>query len=298
MTRLWQRIGIAACCAGLMGCGTPRVSTIDPAIRRDAESARAAYESGQPEKAAKLYERAMARASLVDSPDEAGRNAYNLALCQIRMGQPDEARKWLRQATLLFGKPGPDMAKVLVAEAEAARLQGQSAEVAKLADAALKNTAEAIDRVQAHLLLAELAISRGDLDAGQVHYRKANRLAVDKASPSIRARLEAVAARLIQAGVMEGNAAACLERRAHQLKGAGDYQGMAESLKAAGEAYAVAGKPAHAFELLIRAASSLKAAGDDTQALKTAEQVGRLAGEIGDRAGRDRAAILIEGMKQ
>jgi tetratricopeptide (TPR) repeat protein len=298
MSRHWRHIILGIGCLGLAGCGTPRVSTLDPVLRNDAESARAAYDNGMTAKAAELYERAMARARLMDMPDEAGRNAYNLALCQMRMGRPDEALKWLRQARLLLGKPGPAMARILVAEAEAARLLGTSAEAVKLAETVLTSGAEPAEKAQAHLLLAELSVGRGDFDAGRRHYRKASRHAAAGVPPAVGARLEGVAARLIQAGVMDGDAAACLERCANRLKETGDFRRMAESLNGAGAAYAATGRSAQAFELYIRAALSLKAAGEPAQALKSAGQAEALAAQIGDRVSRERAAILIEGMKQ
>jgi tetratricopeptide (TPR) repeat protein len=282
-----------------MGCGTTRVSTRDVVIRNYADNARAAYESGRTEQAAELYGRAMDRARLIDAPEEAGRNAYNLALCQIAMRQSAEARKWLRQAKLLLGRePGAAMAKIMVAEAEAARLGGQFVEAIALASAALIQGAESPEIVQAELLLAEMSMDQGEADMGKKHYRKAVYRVSKGTAPSVRARLDAVAARLIQAAVMKGDAAVCLERRANWLKASGDYCRMGESLKEAGDAYAATGRPSEAFDLLVRAAVSLKAAGKNVQALNTAEQAVALAEQFGDPMCVERAAILVEGMKR
>jgi hypothetical protein len=73
---------------------------------------------------------------------------------------------------------------------------------------------------------------------------------------------------------------------------------MGESLKEAGDAYAATGRPSEAFDLLVRAAVSLKAAGKNVQALNTAEQAVALAEQFGDPMCVERAAILVEGMKR
>lgn len=299
MTRHGRVLLAGVCCVGLAGCGTVRVATLDPVIRNYADNARSAYESGRTEKAAELYARAMERAGLIDSPEEVGRNAYNLALCQIAMGKPAEAQKWLRQAKLSFGnKPGPALAKVMVADAEAARLGGRSVEAVAQAQAALSHGAESAEKIQAELLLAEIALQQGDMKAGEKHYRKALYRVSKETTPPVRARLEGVAAQLIQSSAMKGDAAACLERRANWLKEAGDYTRMGESLKAAGAAYAVTGRAAAAFELLVRGAASLKAAGQTAQALDSAQQAAKLAIVLNKPAYSERAAILLEGMNE
>ncbi|MEI6148545.1 MAG: hypothetical protein WCS01_05575 [bacterium] len=291
-----REIGLFLCCLGLTGCGTPRVSTLDPVIRNYADNARAAYHGGQPDKAAEWYGRAMERARLMDAPEEAGRNAYNLALCRLAMGEPEEAHKLLRQAELLLDKPGPVMARVLVADAEAARLSGQRATAIKQAESALSHSAERDEIAQAELLMAEVYGDQGDFKAGKGHYLKALRQVSSRTAPLVRARLEAEAVHLIQSGSMDGDVAACLARRADWLKAAGDYRHMAESLKAAGEAYASTDRPEQAFPVLIRASLSLKAAGEGAQALKAAEQAARIARQLGDQDRVDRATILMEGL--
>ena len=299
MTRQWRVLLAGFCSMGLVGCGTVRVSTLDPVIRNYADNARVAYEGGRPEKAAELYARAMERASLIDAPEEAGRNAYNLALCHISMGQPIEAQKWLQQAKLSFGgKPGTSLAKVMVAEAEVARLGGRPEEAVTQAQAALSLGAAPAEKAQAELLLAEMALQQGDMTASEKHYRKALYRVSKETNPSVRARLEAVAAKLIQSSAMKGDAAACLERRANWLKAAGDYSQMGLSLREAGAAYAASGRSAVAFELLARATVSLKSAGQSMQALNSAQQAAKLAQELNDPSHVERAAILLEGMKQ
>lgn len=298
MMRCTLGFGVAGAVVLLAGCGTPRVSTLDPVIRSYADSARVAYERGMPGKAGELYGLAMERARLVSAPQEAGRSAYNLALCRMAEGRPAEARTLLRQARLTLGHTGPEAARTYVAEAEAAHLEGDTAATAALALMALDGHPDRDGKLQACLTLAELAAGTNDLETAAGFYRRAAAKESNGTPPLLRARLEGLAVRLIRGGMMEGDAALRLDRRAEWLRAAGQYREMALSLRDAGDAFAVSERPGPAFDRFVRAAQSLSTAGARDLARECARRAKDVAERLPDPACVAQAGVLWEAVSQ
>ena len=298
MKRLGLWFGVGGIVFGMTGCATPRLATLDPVIRNYADSARVAYERGMPARADELYALALERAKLVNAPNEVARNAYNLALCRMAEGRPVEARALLRPARLTLGHTGAELAQTYGADAEAARPEGRVAEATALAGKALACGPGPDGKVQAHLVLAEMAAETNDLETAVIHYRKADRKVSGSTPALLHARLEGLAARLIRGGMMEGDAALRLESRARWFKAAGQYRQMALSLRDAGDAFAVSERPEQAFDCFVRATQSLSAAGENELARETAKRANEVAERLTDADYAGRATILLEGVRK
>lgn len=293
MNAAWTAMGAGALGLMIAGCGTVTLSTRDAGIRQYADSARAAYERRLPADAAALYAKAYDRARLLDLPEEAGRNAYNVALCRMALGQPADARRLLQQARILLDGTRGETARIDVAEAEAARAEGRANEAALLAGAALERGAAGDDRLQAELLLGELSADKGEGAAARRHYRQATGRVTGTTPAVLRARMEGLGARLVGMAAVKGDEAFFLERKAGWQRAAGQYGPMAESLDQAAAAHRKAGRPERAFECWARAAQSLAAGGNRELARQAAERAAQLTRELGDPSYAARMAILM-----
>lgn len=256
---VWLVAGVlaGAGCASSRGRGV----AVDAEIKDMAGSAAVAYARGETARAAALYERALARARLVDATDEVSRNAYNLALCRMAQGRIDEARGLLMQARVLMPVRGADTARAWVAEAEAAQRQGRLDEVAGLLQHSMDAGADAAGRAQVHLMLSSSACSASNWPAAREALGSARRDLRRIEAPELEARAEGIAAQLALTDGNVAGAAAALERQAGWLKSGGRFDEMAATLAMAGESYRTAGLTRQAYPCLMRAAAGLKALG-------------------------------------
>jgi tetratricopeptide (TPR) repeat protein len=269
---------------------------LDPEIRNFADNARGAHERGSYEQAAILYRKALTRAKLMGLSGEAGRIAYNLAVCQLALGRPAEAQKLLREARMLLSGRTEGMARMYVAEAEAAHMQGELSNAVILVSAALDCGPKSGDTLQAELLLGEVRMEQGNLPESKTHYRRAIRLVADDTVPMVHARIDRLGALLIQAQVIEGDAAEAWERRAGWLRTAGQYRQMAESLIQAGSMFDRTGRSGQAFECWARAAQSLDSMGEHVLAGEAVQRAVDLSRRIGDPLHVERARILSDSL--
>ncbi len=276
----------------LPGCWSPKPSTLDPEIKMFAEAANASYQRGEVERADGLYGKALQRARLSDNREEIARNAYNLALCRIVEGKWVEAKSLLTQARVLMGGQGAEVARVLLAEAEVARLSGATAESDQLAGLAVDKGADREGRTQASLLKGEDAFVSGQTLSALGHYRAA-RSGVTRQSPAlIRARLDGLAAHLIQVELLDGDVGGVQLERAEWLKRSGQFKDMAEALNAAATDFEQDGKYVEAFDCQIRAAQSLLAAGNR----EVAKQAAAHAAALAEKTGNANHKVLVAGV--
>lgn len=290
-------VSVVAVVMAVSGCSTPKPGSLDPEIKLFAMSAETAYQRGEVERAEGLYSKALQRARLSDNQPEIVRNFYNLALCRIALGKLGEARVLLAQAQALGGEKGPVAARILLAEAEVARLSGDLAESGRLAKQA---TAAGVDRegsVQASLLQGESAVAAGQMQDALESYRAAKSGASDRTAAGIMARLDELAVPLIRAQLLTGDVSVCQLNRAEWLKKAGQFQEMVTALDAAAHEYEVAGKWADAFDCRIRAAQSLLAAGKRESALVAAKSAADLAERTGSANHKTLAAGILNELK-
>ena len=275
--RLIAALAALAVLAVVSGCSTPKPSTLDPEIKQFADGANAAYHRGEVERADALYGKALQRARLSDNRVEISRNAYNLALCRMGAGKLEEARGLLSQASELAGVKGQEAARIRLAESEVARLSGKADESGPLARQAVLAGADREGRVHALLLQSEAALVSGQVQGALEFHRAAKSGLSGKTPAVIQARLEAVAVRLVQAGVLVGDVGALQLSRADWLKKAGQFKDMVAVLNDAAQHFEKMEKWAEAFDCRIRSAQSLLAAGNRDAAVQAARQASDLA---------------------
>lgn len=275
------------------GCATaPKTPPLDPDLKLMAEGASAAYQRGELQRADELYQRALRRARLIDAGAEVSRNAYNLALCRLGMGRLTEAQNLLRQAAALAGDQGVEVARILLAESEVARLSGEPAESEQLASEAIAAGADREGRVHSLILQAEAAVQVDHLTGALGLYKEARSASSRKTPPMLKARLDGLAVRLVQARLLEGDEAVFQLGRAQWLKVAGQFGMMVQALDGAAARYEQDQKWNDAFHCRIRATQSLLAAGDRV----SAQAMLRKAAELAERTGDAGNKALVTGL--
>ena len=259
-----RRLVIALTILTLVGCATPPTAPPkDKELSRTGDLARAAFEEGATARAADLYGQALNRAHAMDDATEIGNAAYNLALCQILLGQLDQASAALVEAKAAFQRGGSNPADVLLLEATIAQRQGQLEQALSLADQVLSASPDESHRFQAALLQGTVACQQDDPARA--------RTALAEASQHHTANAALLAARERLVGnifLLEGNpaeAAAAFDRAAALFRTAKHYRDMALTLRRAGEAYREAGDTRRAEDRLLRAQRSLAAQGEKAE---------------------------------
>ncbi len=267
----------------LTGCATPTPrGGSDLEIKAAAEAAQVAFQRGEVARADALYVKALARARLTDNRDEIVRNVYNLALCRMISGQLDEARNLLIQAGMLAGERGLIAARILLAESETARLDGDGPGSEQFARQALAAGTDREGTVQAWLLQGEAWLKAGQLKSAMDCHRSASKRITRDTPATVRARLDDLEASLVQARILSGSVAQLQLSRAEWLKKAGQFGDMVRALQAAALALEFESKWAEAFDCRLRIALSLQASGDVKQARIEAGKASELAGQAGN----------------
>jgi tetratricopeptide (TPR) repeat protein len=253
-----RRFVIALTFLTLAGCATPPTAPPkDKELSRTSDLAQAAFEDGATAKAIDLYKEALNRAHAMDDATEIGNAAYNLALCQIILGQLDQASALLVEAKAAFKRSGSNPADVLLLEATVAQRQGRPEQALSLADQVLSASPDENDLFQATLLKGTIACQQNDPARARAALAEADKHHVANA-PLLAAR-ERLTGNIF---LLEGNpaeAAAALDRAAALFQKAKHYRDMALTLRRAGEAYREAGDTQRAEDRLFRAKRSLAA---------------------------------------
>lgn len=266
------------------GCRTHAVGGRDGELKGLVEAGQSAYEQGAPAKAALLYGKAYRRGLLIDQPLEAGRNAYNAALCHLAMGDVRESAAMLGEARRLLGDDAQALVKVDMAEAEAGCLRGDRKVAGELAKRVMAAGAGASERCQAAVLLAEIAQADEEMAAAMSWYKVACGARGKGLAPRLAARRDGVGARLAGGGMLKGSAGALYASQAAFLRDGGAYGEMAVALMKAGDAFTAEGRFVDAFGCYERAVNSWLAAGDKTAAsggvVKAVGLGARLTGEV------------------
>jgi tetratricopeptide (TPR) repeat protein len=257
---------IALVCLSLAGCFGSRNATApqgDKELTLDTELARAAFDDGATSRAAQYYGKALTRAFAMDDAAQIGNAAYNLALCQILLGQLDQAQATLADAGAAFQRSGSNPADVLLLEATVAQRQGKLEQALSLADQVLAASPDENDLFQATLLKGTIACDQDDLARARTALTEADKHHVtDAALLAARERLTG------NIFLLEGNpaeAAAALDRAAALFRTAKHYRDMALTLRRAGDAYQEAGDTRRAEDRLLRAKCSLAAQGEKAE---------------------------------
>ena len=298
------RATIVLAAAALCGCASPSAERPrDRDFLMAMSTGRRFFETAQYDLAAKSYQSALVRASVLDEPQDIADSAYNAAAALMADGRSGEARGYLREARAEFGRAGgAGAAEAWLLEARIAQAEGRRDEALTLADKALAalGTAGGNDlRARIHQVKAALACEGGDVSATKAAL--AMGLSAAEKLPetaSARGLLTATAAAVSRREGAAAAAAAQYDRAAALLKGAAQYRDMAAAYAGAAEAYEAAGQPAAAGGRYYQAARSFAALGDLTNALKRVESALTMADKTSNQDLRDRTQFLFESIKR
>jgi tetratricopeptide (TPR) repeat protein len=265
---IYQLTALALILAGCSSSGPVR--QVDPELYRTAKSARTAFSQGQYEQAARLYQRSLNRARVMDNALEIGNNAYNLAACSIELGEYDRARQVLEEARAAFKRVGKVPGSLSILAVKISLAQGRTEEAQELLASAEDGRGDNLTaemEIQYGLLRAALALQL-------MQPEKAGRELED-----IRAEIPEVGVKALEAEadrlegellMLEGKfstAGSSFDRRADILRDEAHYSVMAIALGRAGEAYRNGGEDCKALDRFFRSARSLFAQEDTTGAL-------------------------------
>ena len=279
----------------------PRTERGDVVARQASSAATLAYEQGNFGQAQKLFRLALTRAQTINDAALAADAAYNLAMCEIRLGDYDTAARLLRQAYYDAVRASSNTADIQLVRAKVAFLRTRPSQARALLDEiAASNAAQSI-RLQAIILRGQIAGDAGDLDAANAELRAAQGLVASSRlvlSASIGADLAKLAGTVSRLEGKADVAARIFDDEAELLRNAQRYRDMAHALARAAQAYRASGELALAADRFFLAARSLEGHGD-TQAARAllASSVSAAEGAA-DEDARARAKSLLEAISR
>jgi hypothetical protein len=264
--------------AALGGCGgatpSPPAPT-DPTLSQTQRLARLAYDQDRPDQAATLYRQALDRAWRRDDLQAIGDAGYNLAIVELRRGDPVSALDVARstQAELLRRGAGVP-ADLQLVEAVALYRSGDGAASAELAATVVGRADASVETVaRANFLTGLIADERGDTDT----LAAVLAALAEPADSATEADRDELAGRL---ALRQGNPAAAraaFERAADTRRNLLDDRGMARALSLAGTAAEAEGETAAAADFYLRAGRTAALSGDGTDANRWLARAGQLA---------------------
>lgn len=299
----WQ-LAIVAFLGALMfsGCSTPPAPDPEKVeLSRVTTTARTAFEQGSASQAARLYVRALKMARVQDDPVEIGNNAYNLAACLIAIEKCDDARSLLREAKREFERAKRPVTLILLLDAKAARLQGNTDEALALAEQVLASLKEGdcgTYPLQVALLRTQIACDRGDGAMSKAEFAKAQKELQGTGDLILKADASGIAGRIALLENDPARAAQEYDRQADDYRRAGKYRDMALALGSAGQAYLDASALQPSVDRFYRSARSLHAQGDELAALKMVEAAIASGEKAGDQDSLLRTKALFDEIKK
>lgn len=274
---------LAACGGTSADPGPPPDQKLDSANRAGTQ----ALSLGMPAQAVRQYRLALTRAYERDDAEAIADTAYNLALAEIRAGEPKAALATTRTAEAeLQRRQVAVPAELLLVQAAAAYRAGDATTAASAAQQALTLKARDPDTVpRAWFIRGLVAADRGD---GATLAQAIAALAPVASTAGKSTDLQADRQELVgRAALLDGQAAAArtaFEQAANNRQQAVDYRGMARALALAGEASLKLGQSAEAAVFYLRAGRSSLLQGDTAAAtpqLKRAEELARQTAQAG-----------------
>ncbi len=281
-TLLLAALSLAACGGSPADPGPPPDQKLDAANRAGTQ----ALSLGMPAQAVRQYKQALARAYERDDAEAIADTAYNLALAEIRSGDPKAALSTTRITEAeLRRRQVAAPAELLLVQAAAAYRAGDLTTAASAAEQALTLKARDPDTApRAWFIRGLVAADRGD----SATLAQAIAALPAAASAKQAADLQADRQELVgRAALLDGRAAdalAAFEQAAANRQQAIDYRGMARALAQAGEAALKLGQSAEAAVFYLRAGRSSLLQGDSAAAtpqLKRAEELARQTSQTG-----------------
>lgn len=247
----------------------------DQVLDRLATSAHRALELDQPESAAGLYARALARARERDDPQAIADMAFGQATAALAHGDSAGALAVAREVRQALERRGRQaLPRLKLVEATALHRLGRAGEAEALArDVAGREGEDRAAALRARFLLGLAAAGRRDLE-GLAAARAALRGVEEPAFLADSVELAAEEALLrgdARRAAEQAAAAAALRRDAV------DYRGLSRALALEGEARARLGQRAAAADLLRRAAQGAEQRGETADARRWQAEAARLA---------------------
>jgi len=266
---------LAACGGGSREQRPPE----DEILARLAGSANRALELDEPESAARLYERALARARERDDAGAIADMAFGQATAALAHGDARGALRVSQEVRQELARRGRAATPaLLLTEATALHRLGRAAEAeARAAEVASRGGEDRAAAARATFLLGLIAAERGDV--ARVAAARAAldgaREAAFRADAVELAGHEALLRGDARRAAAEAGAAATLRRDAV------DYRGLSRALALEGTARARLGQAAPAADLLLRAGQGAAARGERADARRWLGEAGRLAAQAG-----------------
>ena len=235
-----------------------------------------------PSVAVRQYKMALSRAYERDDAGAIGDVAYNLALAQMKAGDPKAAIATAREARAELDRRRATVpSELILVQAAAAYRSGDLGGATTAAQEALDSGAKDPDVVRrAWFIRGLVAADRNDVASLAQ--------AIAALPPTKQADLEADRQELQGRAALLANdpagALTLLEQCATNRQQALDYRGMARALSLAGDAALRSGRAADAADLFLRAGRSALLQGDTATAtplLRRAEDLGRQTGQTG-----------------
>lgn len=286
---------LAALLAGACGGGVPEGGAAeDEVLTRLAGSATRALELDQPQSAAQLYARALARARERDDAARIDDMAFGQATAALAQGDARAALAVTEEVRTDLARRGrPASPRLLLAEATALHRLGRAAAAESRAAEVTQRAAEdPAAGLRGWFLRGLLAAARGDLPA-LVSARAALVGGEGAAFIADAAELEAHLATLRgEPRVAAERAAAAGALRQDAL----DYRGLSRALALEGSAWARRGEQARAADLLLRAGQGAAARGEAADARAWLTEAARLATTSGRPALTAEARRALAGL--
>lgn len=275
-------LSLAACGGTPADPGPPPDQKLDAANRAGTQ----ALSLGMPAQAVRQYKQALARAYERDDAEAIADTAYNLALAEIRAGDPKAALATTRATEAeLRRRQVAAPAELLLVQAAAAYRAGDGATAASAAEQALTLKARDPDTApRAWFIRGLVAADRGDGATLAQAIAALPAAASAKQAADLQADRQELTGR---AALLDGRAAdarTAFEQAAANRQQAIDYRGMARALAQAGEAALKLGQSAEAAVFYLRAGRSSLLQGDSAAAtpqLKRAEELARQTSQVG-----------------
>ncbi len=277
---LLSLLALAACGGGgPVDTGPPPDVKLDQANKAGTQ----ALSMDLPSLAVRQYKVALSRAYERDDAGAIGDVAYNLALAQMKAGDPKGAVATAREArSELVRRRAPVPPELILVQAAAAYRSGDLGAAAGAAQEVLDSGAKDPDVVRRAWFIRGLVAADLSDAAGLAQAIAA------LSPPSKQADLEADRQELQgRAALLANDSAGALslfEQSASNRQQALDYRGMARALSLAGDAALRSGRAADAADLFLRAGRSALLQGDMAMAtplLKRAEDLGKQTGQTG-----------------
>ena len=295
MRNTWTGLLLAGWVGLAAGCATRPdvVAPTDSQMRQFASAGATAYRRGAVEEAAAMYQKALDRAVLMDDSSAVARNGYHLALCLVALGRPEAAHKLLEDVRAEAGYAGTVAGCADLVEARVVRQAGDRETAISLAQRALEEmnrSGDRLYRVDAYLMLADLACDGGDEARARAELSRAATEVGGDSSVWALAECERVGGRIEMLAGRALRAGAHFDKEADLRRRAGRAKEMVTALLAAGAAYEKAPDLARVADRYYRAARSLLAGGE----IDKAHSIALRAQEAARASGDERLAQRIE----